>query len=74
MKSTKAFKTASTWERLQLEIECEDLIKAKMVREKGYPNMFGARIPVKSKWNLTLLEELLQGYEDKQVIEGLKYG
>ena len=44
------------------------------VMKKGYPNRWGARIPVKSKWNLELMESLLHNYEDKEVVEWLKYG
>ena len=40
----------------------------------GYPNRWGARIPVKSNWNLELLESLLQDYEDKELVEWLRYG
>ena len=34
----------------------------------------GAKIPVKSQWNLELLESLLRGYSDKQVVDWLRYG
>ena len=44
------------------------------VRKKGYPNRWGAKIEVKSTWNVTLMEELLQDYEDKEVVEWLKFG
>ena len=47
---------------------------AHIVRKNGYPNRFGARIPVKSKWNLERLEQLLQGYEDKEIIEWIRFG
>ena len=47
---------------------------ANLVRKKGYPNMYGARIQVKSGWNIKRLEQLLQDYTDKEVVEGLKYG
>ena len=40
----------------------------------GYPNRYGAKRQVKSKWNLELLQELLMGYEDKEVVEWLRYG
>ena len=44
------------------------------VMKGGYPNRFGARIPVKSNWNLQLLEDLLVDYKDKEIVEWLKYG
>ena len=46
----------------------------KQVREKGYPNRWGARIPVSTKWNLGLFERLLQGYHDIEIIEWMTYG
>ena len=39
------------------------------VWKKGYPNRWGARIPVQSGWNLELLQSLLQGYTDKDISE-----
>ena len=36
--------------------------------------MFGAQIPVPSKWNLQRLEQLLQDYEDKKVVQWMRYG
>ena len=74
MSHTTEISTASTLEILRLEIEDEDLMKAKLVREKGYPNMYGAKIPVKTKLNVDKLEELLKDYEDKEVVNGLRYG
>ena len=52
----------------------KDISNHHEVWEKGYPNRFGARIPVESRWNLELLEELLQGYQDKEIVEWLRYG
>ena len=70
----KQMPPADTWERLRMEIGNEDLMRAKVVGDKGYPNMFGARIPVPSKWNLDVFQELLKDYDDKEVIQGLKFG
>ena len=39
------------------------------VKKKGYPNRWGAKIPVQSKWNIELFQALLQGYEDQDVME-----
>ena len=44
------------------------------VRHKGYPNRWGAKIPIKPNWNIELLEDLLQDYEDKEIVEWMKYG
>ena len=46
----------------------------KMLMENGYPNAWGARIPVKSSWNIQLLKGLLQNYHDYEVIDWLTYG
>ena len=52
----------------------EDVRLHNEVITKGYPNRWGARRPVKTRWNLELLEELLQEYEDKEVVEWIRYG
>ena len=44
------------------------------VRQGGYPNRWGARIPIAKKWNIELLQELLKDYGDKEIVEWLKYG
>ena len=44
------------------------------VLEGGYPNRWGARRPVKSTWNTDLLDQLLIDYEDKDVVEWIRYG
>lgn len=44
------------------------------VIESGKYNRYGLRIPVNTKWNLDLLESLLQGYDDIEVVEWLRYG
>ena len=74
MAHTQHMKPMNTWERLQAETQNPDLMKARLVNEKGYPNMFGARIPVESQWNIEKLEELLQDYQDKEILEGLRFG
>lgn len=45
-----------------------------LIRKSGKPNAHGLRIQIKSKWNFQALESLLQDYEDKEIIEYLKYG
>ena len=40
----------------------------------GYPYRWGARREVKSRWNLGKFQQLLGNYEDKEVVEWLKYG
>ena len=74
MQDTQTLQQMDTIHRLRMETQHEDLMTARLVREKGYPNMFGARIPVKSRWNIAKLEEMLQDYWDKDIVQGLKYG
>ena len=52
----------------------EDFRLHKEVLEKGYPNRWGARLPVNTKWNLDKFEELLEGYEDQEVVEWMRFG
>ena len=52
----------------------EDLLLAHKVIKSGVPNQWGCRIPVKSTWNVELFNNLLQGYEDQDVTEWIKYG
>ena len=57
--------------RCQVE---EDFKLHKEVLEYGYPNRWGARRPVKTKWNLDKFGELLRDYHDKEVVEWIRYG
>ena len=52
----------------------KDIRKHQEVHDRGYPNRWGARRPVKMKWNLDKFEELLAEYEDKDVVEWIRYG
>ena len=45
-----------------------------MVRQKGYPNRWGARIPITTEWNIDLLHNLLEGYHDREITEWMRYG
>ena len=51
-----------------------DLCNHHKVQEEGYPNRWGARIPVKSAWNLELFSQLLQDYGDQEVVEWAQFG
>ena len=51
-----------------------DIMLAHKVIESGWPNRFGCRIPLHTKWNLQLFDALLMDYEDREVIEWLRYG
>ena len=74
MQPTAVFQGPTIMQELQLQMENEDLMLANLVNKLGYPNRYGARIPVKTKWNLEAFEEKLQGYEDQEVVEWLRYG
>ena len=74
MKETVKLREATTWEANLMETQDEDLMVAHLVSTNGYPNRYGARIPLKTKWNIHKFEEMLQGYADIDIIEWLKYG
>ena len=74
MKEHQQIPHMTSLDRMATEITNQDLWLHKQVWDKGYPNRYGARIPIKPIWNLELLEELLQDYEDKEILEWLKYG
>ena len=52
----------------------EDIRRHQEVISQGYPNRWGARRPVPTKWNIELLEEQLKEYEDNTVVEWMRYG
>ena len=53
---------------------CEFWVSAnRIVRETGVTNHRGACIQVNNDWNLDLLEEWLEGYNDKKVVNYLRY-
>ena len=62
------------WRQEWLASINEDLKIHMEVLRQGYPNRWGARIELKHRWNLRLLEDLLQDYWDKEVVEWLKFG
>ena len=52
----------------------EDIQLHEKVLKGGYPNRWGAKIELKHKWNLQLMEDLLRDYEDNEVVEWMRYG
>ena len=44
------------------------------VRSWGVPNMYGARVPLKTPWNLTLMEQLAESTSDREVVQFMRYG
>ena len=54
---------------------CEFWVNAnRLVRESEVHNYKKERIPVNTNWNLEVLEEMLCNYEDKEVLEFIKFG
>lgn len=45
-----------------------------LIRDSGKRNAHGLRIPIKSSWNFVSLEKMLKNYQDKEIIDYLKYG
>ena len=44
------------------------------VRASGQPNYLGARVPIPTYWDLDLMASLLEDYDDKLVLEFLRFG
>ena len=59
---------------LSLLGECSPLHTIFSVRASGKPNYLGVKVPVPTHWDLNLLENLLADYEDKLVVDLLRYG
>ena len=57
MQDTTVFQKMNSLEIMEEQVKNEDLLRAHLVRTRGYPNRYGAKIPVDSRWNLTRLEE-----------------
>ena len=45
-----------------------------LVRASGKPNYLEARVPAPTHWDLDLLENLLEDYDDKLIVDFLRYG
>ena len=58
----------------ELQREYPSLLLAERVMTKGYPNRYGARIPIETKWDLDSMEHMLHKYHDKEVVQWLRYG
>ena len=74
MENNPVMEMVDSLKEMKMQLENDDLMRAHMVKTGGYPNRYGAKIPVQCKWNLEKFEELLQDYEDKEVTEWMKYG
>ena len=69
-----SLQVAPQWVQKWLNTNDPDIALHNEVITRGYPNRWGARIEVKSNWNLQLFKELLGDYADAEVVEWLKYG
>ena len=61
------------WVQQWLNNNDTDIGLCNKVRDLGYPNRWGAKHRVTSKWNLDKFEQLLKDYEDKEIVKWLKY-
>ena len=64
----------SEWAQKWWQGNDKDIALNEQVLRKGYPNRWGVQIQVKSGWKLDAFEQILQGYEDGEVMEWLRYG
>ena len=53
------------WKQVQL---------VKYIRDTGQPNVYGARIPLQTNWNVALLKQLVTSTSDREVVEFLTFG
>ena len=44
------------------------------VRTHGKPNVYGARVPLQTPWNLELMSQLATSTSDQEVVEFMRYG
>ena len=51
-----------------------DLELIARVAAGGYPNVYGARVPVQSSWNISWMKRELSDYHDQKVLEFLQFG
>ena len=62
------------WIKRWLATNDPDISRHEQVLKQGYPNRWGAQVEVVTSWNLELMASLLQDYDDKEVVEWLRYG
>ena len=56
------------------EFASRDVELARQIHANGYPNVYGARIPVQTEWRLEALAQELQDYDDLEVVDFMRYG
>ena len=59
--------------QMQIENTVQDLLLAHRVAVTGVPNKEGCRIPLVTNWNLDNFQSLLEGYEDLEVLDWLRF-
>ena len=62
------------WVKAWMAANDPDIQKHQEMLNNGYPNRWGAKVRVESTWNIELFSSLLADYEDREVVEWLKYG
>ena len=50
-----------------------DVLLAHKITDSGLPNKLGCRIAINTAWNTELLDMLLLDYEDRDVVQWLRY-
>ena len=51
-----------------------DILLAHKIADSGMPNRYGCRIPLATGWNLQAMDMFLTDYQDREVLEWLKFG
>ena len=65
---------ASYVSEMQQQGFLEDIMLANKISNSGLHNRFGCHIPIRSVWNIHLLDILLFEYKDRELIEWLTFG
>ena len=72
--SEEGIMTEPYWIKQWFEKNDPDTQNNVEVRRHGYPNRWGARREVKSRWNLEAFKKLLGNYWDKEMVDWLQFG
>ena len=62
------------WIQQWLASNDKDVVLHDQVIAGGYPNRWGTKKPVYSRWNLEKLDKWLVNYDDREVVQWIKYG
>ena len=76
--STPIYSHTCTENKNEVTAQTHDILfyaqLARHVKTHGYPNVYGAKVPVESGWKLDKFESLLGDDGDTEVIQFLRYG